>query len=68
MVMGLGLFTVAGLAAAIFYIVHHIVVKTALFLTGGLIEHVGGSTPARPARRHGAHRAGRSPCCSSSPR
>ena len=43
MVMGLGLFTVAGLAAAVFYIVHHIVAKTALFLTGGLIEHVGGS-------------------------
>jgi multicomponent Na+:H+ antiporter subunit D len=43
MVMGLGLFTVAGLAGAVFYIVHHIVVKTTLFLTGGLIEHVGGS-------------------------
>ncbi len=44
MVMGLGLFTVAGLAGAIFYIVHHIVVKTTLFLTGGLIEHAGGSS------------------------
>ena len=44
MMMGLGLFTVAGLAAAVFYIVHHIVVKTTLFLTGGLIEHVGGSS------------------------
>jgi multicomponent Na+:H+ antiporter subunit D len=43
MVMGLGLFTVAGLAGAVFYIVHHIVVKTTLFLTGGLVEHVGGS-------------------------
>ena len=43
MVMGLGLFTVAGLAGAIFYILHHIVVKTTLFLTGGLIEHAGGS-------------------------
>ena len=43
MVMGLGLFTVAGVAGAIFYIIHHIVVKTTLFLTGGLIEHVGGS-------------------------
>ncbi len=43
MVMGLGLFTLAGLSAAIFYIVHHIVVKTTLFLAGGLIEHVGGS-------------------------
>src|SRR5690606_36745388 len=26
-----------------FYIIHHIVVKTTLLLTGGLIEHVGGS-------------------------
>lgn len=43
MVMGLGLFTVAGLAGAIFYVIHHIVVKTTLFLTGGLVEHVGGS-------------------------
>ncbi len=43
MVMGLGLFTIAGIAGAIFYIIHHIVVKTTLFLTGGLIEHVGGS-------------------------
>ncbi len=43
MIMGLALFTVAGLAGAIFYIVHHIVVKTTLFLSGGLIEHVGGS-------------------------
>jgi multicomponent Na+:H+ antiporter subunit D len=44
MVMGLGFFTIAGIAAAIFYIVNHIVVKTALFLTGGLVEHVGGSS------------------------
>jgi multicomponent Na+:H+ antiporter subunit D len=44
MVMGLALFTVTGLAAAVLYIVHHIVAKTALFLTGGLIEHTGGSS------------------------
>src|SRR6478735_2870839 len=44
MVMGLALFSVAGIAAAIFYVVHHIVAKTTLFLTGGLIEHVGGSS------------------------
>ncbi len=47
MVMGLGLFSIAGLAAAIFYTVHHIVAKTTLFLTGGLIEHVGGSSSMR---------------------
>jgi multicomponent Na+:H+ antiporter subunit D len=44
MVMGLGLFTVAGLAAGVFYTIHHIVVTTALFLAGGLIEHVAGSS------------------------
>src|SRR4029453_7654371 len=36
MVMGLALFSVAGLAAAIFYTMHHIVAMTTLFLTGGL--------------------------------
>lgn len=43
MIMGLGLFTVAGLAGAILYTVHHIVVKTSLFLVGGLVEHLGGT-------------------------
>jgi len=43
-IMGLGLFTVAGLAGAVYAIVHHIVVKTTLFLVGGLVEHTGGSS------------------------
>jgi multicomponent Na+:H+ antiporter subunit D len=43
MVMGLASFTVAGIAAAILYMVHQIVVKTTLFLAGGMIEHTGGS-------------------------
>jgi multicomponent Na+:H+ antiporter subunit D len=43
MVMGLAFFTVAGIAAVVFSIVHHIVVKTSLFLVGGLIEHASGS-------------------------
>ena len=47
MIMGLGLFTVAGVAAAIFYVVHHIVVKTTLFLVGGLIEHATGESLLR---------------------
>ena len=38
MIMGLGLLSEAGLAAAILYITHHIVVKTGLFLVGGLVE------------------------------
>ena len=44
MMMGMALFTVAGIAAAVFYMVHQIVLKTGLFLAGGLIEHAGGSS------------------------
>ncbi len=38
MLMGIGLFTFAGVAGAVLYLVHHIPVKTVLFLVGGLIE------------------------------
>ena len=38
MLMGLGLFSVAGVAGAILFLVHQIPVKTVLFLVGGLIE------------------------------
>lgn len=45
---GLSFFTVAGLAAAIVYILHHIVVKTTLFMVAGLIEgHRGTSSLSR---------------------
>ena len=44
MVMGLALFSIAGVAAAVFYTMHHIVAMTTLFLTGGLIEHAAGSS------------------------
>jgi multicomponent Na+:H+ antiporter subunit D len=43
MIFGLGLFTLAGVAGAVFYIVHHIIVKTTLFLVGGMIEHTTGT-------------------------
>ncbi len=43
MIMGLGLVGVAGLTAGILYMVHHIVVKTALFLIGGATEHLAGT-------------------------
>lgn len=43
MIMGLGLLTTAGLAGSIFYIIHHIIVKTNLFLTSGLAHAVHGS-------------------------
>jgi multicomponent Na+:H+ antiporter subunit D len=44
MIFGLGLFTVAGVAGAVFYIVHHIVVKTALFLIAGMVDLRAGSS------------------------
>ena len=47
MVMGLAFFSIAGLAAAIFYAVHHILAMTTLFLVSGLIQHAGGSSRMR---------------------
>jgi len=44
MLLGLGLFTVAGVAGAILFVIHQIPVKTALFLTAGLVEESAGST------------------------
>ncbi len=44
MIMGLAMFTVTGIAGAIFYMVHHIPVKTALFLVGGLLENRTGTS------------------------
>ncbi|SDH89214.1 Na+/H+ antiporter subunit D [Agrococcus jejuensis] len=44
MVLGIGLASEAGLAGSIFYVAHHILIQTALFLVVGLIERAGGST------------------------
>jgi multicomponent Na+:H+ antiporter subunit D len=41
MLMGLGLFTPLGLAGSVFYIFHHIIVKTNLFLVSGIVEYLG---------------------------
>ena len=43
MTLGLGLFTTAGIAGSIFYIVHHIVVKTNLFLVSGIVHRLRGT-------------------------
>jgi multicomponent Na+:H+ antiporter subunit D len=43
MIMGLGLFTPLALAASVFYIIHHIIVKTNLFLVSGIVQRFGGS-------------------------
>jgi multicomponent Na+:H+ antiporter subunit D len=44
MLFGIGLVSNAGLAGAIFYVVHHIIIQTTLFLAAGLIERRGGTT------------------------
>ena len=43
MVMGLGLYTPLALAGSLFYITHHIVVKTNLFLVSGVAHRLRGS-------------------------
>jgi multicomponent Na+:H+ antiporter subunit D len=43
MIMGLALFTPLALAGSVFYIIHHIVVKTNLFLVSGVAERACGS-------------------------
>jgi len=43
MVMGLALFTPLALAGAVFYIVHHIIVKSNLFLIAGLVSRLQGT-------------------------
>ncbi len=43
MLMGLALFTPFALAATIFYTVHHMVTKTALFLAAGTVHQVAGT-------------------------
>jgi multicomponent Na+:H+ antiporter subunit D len=57
MIMGLGFFTVGGVAGAVLFLVHQIPVKTVMFLAGGLIEDdqgtsalnkVGGLATSRP--------------------
>ena len=44
MIWGVGTASDAGLSSAIFYVVHHITVQTALFLIAGLVERRGGTT------------------------
>jgi len=44
MILGIGLFTVSGIAGAVFFVLHQIPVKASLFLVVGLVEHDAGST------------------------
>lgn len=43
MVLAIGLHSVAAFAAAIFYIIHHIIVKASLFLAAGVITRANGT-------------------------
>ena len=43
MVMGLALMTPLALTGALFYLAHHIVVKTNLFLVAGIVQHLRGT-------------------------
>ncbi len=44
MIMGLAIYTPLALAGGIFYIIHHILVKTSLFLIAGTVEKLRGTT------------------------
>jgi multicomponent Na+:H+ antiporter subunit D len=43
MVLAIGLHSVAAFVAAIFYVIHHIVVKASLFLAGGIVIRASGT-------------------------
>jgi multicomponent Na+:H+ antiporter subunit D len=47
MILGLGLFTPLALAGSLFYIIHHIIVKTALFLISGVTGRITGTEHVR---------------------
>jgi multicomponent Na+:H+ antiporter subunit D len=44
MIMGLALFTPLAIVGAVFYLVHHIIVKANLFLVAGVARRIAGST------------------------
>jgi multicomponent Na+:H+ antiporter subunit D len=43
MIMGLGLFSKLAIAGSVFYIFHHIIVKTNLFLISGIVKYLKGT-------------------------
>jgi len=44
MILGLALLTPLAITGAVFYLIHHIIVKANLFLIAGVAERIGGST------------------------
>ncbi len=67
MVLGLALMTPLALVGAVFYLIHHIVVKANLFLIAGVGAADRGQHRAEADRRPLRHRAAAWPCCSSCP-
>jgi len=47
MTFGLAIFTPLGILAAIFYVIHHIVVKANLFFVAGIVERISGSSSVK---------------------
>ena len=47
MLMGLGVFTPLALAGSIFYLIHHIIVKTTLFMISGVVQRLRGTLDLR---------------------
>ena len=43
MILGLAIYTPLAIAGTVFYIFHHIIVKTNLFLVSGIVRHIQGS-------------------------
>ena len=61
MIFGIGLGSSQGLSGAIFYMVHHILVQTALFLVVGLIERPPGTSSLRTDYRRAVPHPGAQP-------
>ncbi len=49
MIMGIGLYSPLALAGALFYIIHHVIVKSSLFLIAGAVREVAGSYSLKAA-------------------
>jgi multicomponent Na+:H+ antiporter subunit D len=47
MIMGLAFFSVAGTAAVVYSMIHHIIITTALFVIAGLVDEASGSSSMR---------------------
>ncbi len=58
MIMGLAIYTPLALIGAVFYIIHHIIVKANLFLVSGVAQRLGGSFSLKKLKGLYAHHPG----------